>query len=131
MRHMSEPNQACCRVGICDDVEMFRSVLARMFETESDIEVVGQACNGAQAIELVTSTLVDVLLLDVAMPVMDGLEALPQIRDAAPDTRVIMLTAFGTTAIRERALSEGAYRFVEKGTSPVDLMKVVRDACPC
>ncbi len=126
---MSESSTTRCRVGICDDVASFRSVLALMFQVEPGIEVVGQAENGAEALELVRSTPVDVLLLDVAMPVMDGLEALPQIRDAAPDTKVVMLTGFGTAAIHERALSEGASRFIEKGISPVDLVKAVRETC--
>jgi len=57
----------------------------------------------------------DVLLLDIAMPVMDGLEALPQIRESAPDTQVVMLTGVVSESVRQRALDAGASLFLEKG----------------
>lgn len=98
-----------------------------MFELEPDIEVVGQAGDGQEAIDLVASTPVDVLLLDLAMPTMDGLEALPKLRAASPDTRVIMLTGFGTREIRERALAAGADRYLEKGIMPDEILAAIRD----
>lgn len=116
-----------CRVAICDDVDSFRAVLKIVFEFERDIEVVGEASNGQEAIDLVTGTEVDVLLLDLAMPVMDGLEALPAICRMSPDTKVVMLTGFGSDAVRRRAMDAGASRYVEKGAQPNELIEVVRD----
>lgn len=115
-----------CRIGICDDVEAFRRLLDMLFSFEADMDVVGLAQHGREAVDLVTQQRVDVLLLDVAMPVMDGLEALPLIRAASPDTKVVMLTGFGTDAIRRRAIEGGANRYLEKGLAPTDLVAVVR-----
>lgn len=127
---MSRPTGSPCRVGVCDDVDSFRALLVLLFDLEPDLEVVGQAINGVEAIELVTDTHVDVLFLDVAMPIMDGLEALPRIREVAPHTKVVMLTGFGTSAIREQALRDGACRFVEKGRSPAALVTLIREIWP-
>ena len=124
---MPAADQPACRLAICDDVEAFRRLLSIVFELESDIEVVGQAGDGQEAIDLVASTPVDVLLLDLAMPTMDGLEALPKLRAASPDTRVIMLTGFGTREIRERALAAGADRYLEKGIMPDEILAAIRD----
>ena len=124
---MPAADQPACRLAICDDVEAFRRLLSIVFELEPDIEVVGQAGDGQEAIDLVASTPVDVLLLDLAMPTMDGLEALPKLRAASPDTRVIMLTGFGTREIRERALAAGADRYLEKGIMPDEILAAIRD----
>jgi DNA-binding NarL/FixJ family response regulator len=124
---MSDAALPVCRLAICDDVEAFRRLLAIVFELEHDIEVVGQASDGQEAIDLVSSTPVDVLLLDLAMPTMDGLEALPKLREASPGTKVIMLTGFGTTEIRDRALAAGADRYLEKGITPDTILAAIRD----
>ena len=117
-----------CRIALCDDVESFRSILALLMNHEPDMEIVGQAENGKEAIELVSSQEVDLLLLDIAMPVMDGLEALPLIRRASPQTRVVILTGFGTPEIRKEALAGGAVRVIEKGLDPDQLIELVREA---
>jgi len=104
-------------------------MLSVVFELEPDIEMVGEASNGLEAIELVRGGGVDVLLLDVAMPVMDGLEALPQIRRAAPLTKIIMLTGFGTASVRAEALAGGACHYLEKGLTPRELLDAVRSNC--
>ena len=118
-----------CRIVICDDQPSFREVLGLMLGIEGDFEVVGEAGNGRDAIELVRELQPDVLLLDIAMPVMDGLEALPAIREASPDTRVVMLTGLASEAIRERALAAGATLFIEKGTDIATLARRVREVC--
>ncbi len=117
-----------CRVAICDDVADFRRVLELLLETEPNMEVVGQASNGREAIELVTTTEVDVLLLDVAMPIMDGLEALPHVVAASPATAVVMLSGFGSAAQRQ-AEEMGAASYIEKGTPPNAMVDAIRDAC--
>jgi DNA-binding NarL/FixJ family response regulator len=118
-----------CRIAICDDVRAYRELLTIAFSVEHDIEVVGEAATGEEAIELVRREQPDVLLLDVAMPKMDGLEALPQVVEAAPATRVIMLTGFARAELRERALAGGAFGYLEKGATPRELADAVRSAC--
>lgn len=118
-----------CRVAICDDVPDFRRVLSLLLGSEPGIELVGEAGNGREAIELVETTEVDVLLLDLAMPIMDGMVALPRIVEASPTTRVVMLTGFGSDAIRRQAFELGASSFVEKGSTPSEIIAAVTDAC--
>ena len=125
----ADPAPSTCRVALCDDVETFRTVLSIVLGGTAGIDVVGQAANGREAVDLVAGCDVDVLLLDLAMPVMDGLEALPLIRRAAPDTRVIMLTGFGDAGIRERAMAAGAHRYLEKGLPIEDLVEAVLSTC--
>ncbi|MCW2962392.1 MAG: LuxR family transcription regulator [Thermoleophilia bacterium] len=123
---VSDP-QPVARLGICDDVPAFRRLLSLVFQMENDIEVVGEAGNGLEAIDLVSSRVVDVLLIDMSMPIMDGLEALPKILDASPSTKVVMLTGFGTDAIRRRAMDAGAARYLEKGLLPDEILRAIRE----
>jgi DNA-binding NarL/FixJ family response regulator len=111
------------RVVVCDDQPAFRTIVSTVLGLEADVEVVGEAADGRQAIELVVRLMPDVLVLDIAMPVMDGLEALPHIRSASPGTKVVMLTGVANDGVRKRALDGGAALFLEKGT---DIDEVVR-----
>jgi DNA-binding NarL/FixJ family response regulator len=112
-----------CRIVVCDDQRAFRTIVSTVLGLEPDVEVVGEAADGRQAIELVVRLKPDVLVLDIAMPVMDGLEALPHIRSGSPGTKVVMLTGVASDSVRERALEGGAALFLEKGT---DIDEVVR-----
>lgn len=114
-------NSPTCRVAICDDVADFRNLLTLMLGRARDLEVIGEASNGMEAIELVRVQAPDVLLLDVAMPVMDGLAALPRLREVSPDTRVILLTGFGSERIRQEARQAGVALYLEKG-APADVV---------
>ncbi|MCW2928836.1 MAG: response regulator receiver protein [Thermoleophilia bacterium] len=116
------------RLGICDDKESFRRMLAMCLAVEPDIEVIGEAADGAEAIQLAERESPDVMLLDVAMPVMDGIEALPQLRLASPGTVVVMLSGFASRTIADEALAAGAWRFIEKGTSLPEILDAVRAA---
>ena len=125
-RYMQPPR---CSVVVCDDQATFRGLVAMVIATEPDLEVVGEAANGREAVELAARLQPDVLLLDIAMPVMDGLEALPLIRAAAPATRVIVLSGVTAASIREHALAAGAASVVEKGADIERLTQFVKDAC--
>ena len=96
---------------------------------EPGVEVVGEAQDGKQGIAVVTALQPDVLVLDLAMPEMDGIEALPHIREASPDTQVIVVTGFGSASVKQRALDAGAALFVEKGTDVRDLVGLVKGLC--
>lgn len=118
-----------CRVVICDDVSDFRLLMSTALQRSSGFVVAGEAGNGQEAIDLVRTERPDVVLLDISMPVMDGMEALPLIRVASPDSKIIMLTGFGGMELRERALNSGAVAYIEKGVRPSAIIEAVRAAC--
>jgi DNA-binding NarL/FixJ family response regulator len=99
-----------------------------ILEGEADIEIVGEAADGAAAVALVTSTLPDVLLLDVQMPGVDGLEALSQLTGAGVETRVLMLTTFDLDEYVYRAMRAGASGFLLKDMPGEDIAVAVRQA---
>jgi DNA-binding NarL/FixJ family response regulator len=114
------------RVLLCDDMQQVRLVLRTEMSLESDLEVVGEATNGLEAIELARKSQPDVVILDLTMPVMDGLEALPRIREAAPSARVIMLSAHGTSDMKAKAVAAGASRYIEKTATTREIVDAVR-----
>jgi DNA-binding NarL/FixJ family response regulator len=118
-----------CRVAICDDVAEFRELLTLMLTRAHDLQVVGEASNGIEAIELVRAQAPDVLLLDVAMPVMDGLAALPKVREVSPNTRVILLTGFASERVRQEATQAGVALCLEKGARPDLVVEAIRSVC--
>jgi YesN/AraC family two-component response regulator len=103
------------RVLICDDVDEIRGLLAEIVELREGLEVIGEARNGQQAIVEAKRLQPDVILLDISMPILTGLEALPDIKLAAPDARVIVLSGVAEKAIGGQARSRGADRYLEKG----------------
>lgn len=118
-----------CRIVLCDDQQAFRTVLSLALDLEEGLDVVGEAADGIGVVEVVATLEPDVLLLDVAMPNRDGIEALPEIKSVSPQTAVVMLTAFGSERIRQRALDAGAAAFVEKGVDIAALIATVREVC--
>jgi DNA-binding NarL/FixJ family response regulator len=118
-----------CTVAVCDDQDGFRRLVTIVLGLASEIEVVGEASDGRQAIALAERQQPDVLLLDIAMPEMDGLEALPRVREVSPATRVVMLTGVTAASVRERALAAGASAFIEKGTDVDQLAERIAEIC--
>lgn len=114
---------------ICDDQDAFRRLVAIVLSLEPRIEVVGEASNGRDVIVLAANLQPNVLLLDIAMPDMDGLEALPRVREASPATQVVMLTGLTTASVRERAIAGGASAFIEKGIDINELGDRIVDIC--
>lgn len=93
------------------------------------VEVVGESADGRGAIVLARELRPDVMLLDIAMPVMDGLEALPQIRESSPETHVVMLSGVSSESVRRRALEGGASLYIEKGVDIEELVGQIKDVC--
>jgi DNA-binding NarL/FixJ family response regulator len=116
------------RVVVADDQVLVRSGFTMLLSGEPDIDVVGEASNGAEAVALAASEHPDVMLMDVRMPVMDGLEATRRITsdESLALTRVVILTTFDLDEYVHEALRAGASGFLLKDTLPVDLVNAVR-----
>ena len=116
------------RVGIVDDQALIRGGLRAILDAEDDIEVVGEASDGAGAIRLASARLADVVLMDVQMPAVDGIEGTRRVISARPECRVIVLTMFDLDEYVFAALRAGASGFLLKTTPPDELAAAVR-AC--
>ncbi|WP_033218815.1 response regulator [Kitasatospora phosalacinea] len=116
------------RVLVADDEPLIRAGIRMILTSAEDIEVVGEAADGAQALRLAAELAADVLLLDIRMPVMDGLSALAELPRAAPGTRAIVLTTFGERENVLRAVTSGGAGFLLKDTAPGELIQAVRAA---
>ena len=114
------------RVLVVDDQALVRRGFAMVLEHQGDIEVVAEAGTGLEAVAAVREHAPDVVLMDIRMPEMDGLEATEHILAAAVDTRIIVLTTFDPDEYIYRALRAGASGFVLKDIPPEDLVAAVR-----
>ncbi len=106
------------RVLIADDQTLFRAGLARLLNEDPRVEVVGQAADGADAAKLAAKQKPDVVLMDLKMPKIDGIEATRQILEADPGVKVLILTTFETDSQVIQALKAGASGYVLKDSSP-------------
>ncbi len=116
------------RVMLADDHAIVRQGLERLFETVDDIEVIASATNGREAVALVAELHPDVVLMDLSMPEMDGVEATRHIVGAGGATRVVVLTSFGDESRILDALNAGAHGYLLKHVAPDDLLNAVRAA---
>jgi DNA-binding NarL/FixJ family response regulator len=114
------------RVVICDDVPALRSLVRRALEAESDLKVVGEAGDARDGVEIVARERPDVVLLDLSMPGMDGLEAIPEIRVRSPDSAIVVFSGFAAARMRQPALDLGADAYVEKGEPLERLPELLR-----
>jgi len=116
------------RILIADDHHLFRTGLVSMFASRPDVQVIGEAADGAEAVQKTLELNPDVVLLDVYMPVMSGLEALGHIRTNQPAVKVIMLTASVNDSDLLQALQAGAHGYLLKTSEPDDLFRSLRSA---
>jgi signal transduction histidine kinase/DNA-binding NarL/FixJ family response regulator len=114
------------RVVIIDDTQDLRDLL-RLALTRGGFDVVAEAGDGREGIEVVRETRPDVVLLDLAMPVMDGIEALPTIRRLCPAAKIVVLSGFGAQQMSARAVAAGADGYVQKGAPLNTILDYVRD----
>ena len=112
---------------VVDDDSQFRQMLCAWLLDEGVQEVM-EAPDGPEAVELARSHPLDVILIDLRMPKLNGIEAARQIKAASPDVQVIMLSAFGDTALRQAAEEAGVYSYVVKGGPPDVLWHTIRFA---
>jgi DNA-binding NarL/FixJ family response regulator len=116
------------RVVIADDQQLFAEALEAILATDGRIDVVGRAGDGRTAVELAVQQAPDVVLMDIAMPVMDGIDATRRIRAELPETRVIVLTGSAATQDVDRARTAGATGYVTKDQIAGDLVRAILDA---
>ena len=122
------------RVLVVDDQTVVREGLAAVLGFCPHIEVVGQAENGLQAIQLAQSTQPDVILLDLVMPKLDGLDAIPRIKEVAVDSRILILTSFADGPRVFQAIKQGALGFLLKDATRSQLFQAIEDVAdgqPC
>jgi PAS domain S-box-containing protein len=119
------PESAPITLVVVDDTPDVRLLLKLAFGQYDDFEVVGEAGDGRAGVELVTRLQPDAVLLDLAMPVMDGLEALPLMRAAAPHARIVVLSGFESSQMATTALGAGASAYIQKGAAPDEIVAQV------
>lgn len=109
-------------VVLVDDVEGMRSLLRTVFDRTGRYEVVGEAGDGEAGIETAREAAPDLVLLDLSMPRMDGLEALPEIKSAVPDVTVVVYSGFQRDGMEEKVLEHGAAAYLETGIGPSEIV---------
>ncbi len=114
------------RVVLVDDQALFRAGVRMLIASQPDMDVVGEAGDGQEALEVVARTAPDVVLMDIRMPVMDGLTATAEILARAAAPRIVMLTTFDLDEAAARAIQQGASGFLLKDAEPEFLLAAIR-----
>lgn len=122
--HLDTP---CVRVVVIDDTPQLRLLLRKGLERLGPFTVVGEAGDGMRGVAEVRRHQPDLVLLDLAMPLMDGLEALPLVCDAAPQSKVVVLSAFDSGLMSRAAMERGATAYLQKGVAMTDMVRTLSD----
>lgn len=112
-------------VLIADDHAIVRNGIAALLATEGDIDVIGEASNGKEAVRAASDLHPDVILMDLVMPEMDGIQAIQQIRTDDPDARILVMTSFATDEMVFPAIKSGALGYLLKDSSPEELVAAI------
>jgi two-component system, NarL family, invasion response regulator UvrY len=115
------------RLLVADDHPMLRAALVDLL-VQAGFEVAGEASDGADAVALAKQLEPDVVLMDLRMPVLGGLDATRLIKDACPDIQVVLLTAFESPALQQQAEEAGCFAYLVKGCPPGDLRLALHEA---
>jgi two-component system response regulator (stage 0 sporulation protein A) len=121
--------QPAHRIVIADDDVAFRELLATLVRLERDLELVGVAKDGFEAVELVRKELPDLLLLDLAMPGLDGLDVMERLAAAGIDVKVVIVSGYGDPLFESAARGLGAIDYLVKGMLPEDAVARIKSAC--
>ncbi len=114
------------RVFLADDHAVVRDGLRLMLETHDDMQVVGEAADGREAVEGVAEMQPDVVVMDISMPELNGVDATRELQELAPDVRVLILSMHGTSEHVRRALDAGAVGYVRKESAGGEIIDAVR-----
>src|SRR5207302_1506986 len=117
------------RVVIVDDAQPLRALLRSTLNRDGRFDVVGEAADGRDGVQVVLSSSPDVVLLDLAMPVMDGLEAIPRIVAGSPGTQIVVLSGFESRHVEEEVIELGAAAYLPKGSRPGELTDTLARLC--
>ena len=115
------------RILLVDDHPTFRLGMKALLSQEKDFMVIGEAGNAVEALTFIKEKLPDIVLLDISMPGLNGLQALPRILALHPDARVIILTAFDNDDYLNEAIMKGAYGYLMKSRSPGEIADAIRE----
>jgi DNA-binding NarL/FixJ family response regulator len=115
------------RIFLCDDVPELRALLRYGLEEDASLEVVGEAGTAQAGIDAVAELQPDIVLLDLSMPGMDGLEAIPRMREVAPEMTIVVFSGFAEDRMRQPALELGAADYLEKGVPLEKVRERVRE----
>jgi DNA-binding NarL/FixJ family response regulator len=122
---MTEP----LRVLLADDTPAILRFLRFALEEDGRFEIVGEVGDGAEAVRLAAAEHPNAVVLDLAMPVMDGLQAIPEIRRYSPETKIVVLSGFKAEDMEGQALTAGADSYLEKGSAFKELASVLSMLC--
>jgi DNA-binding NarL/FixJ family response regulator len=114
---------------VVDDAANLRDLLTLLLDTEDEFEVIGTASDGEQALVVAATLQPDIILLDLAMPVMDGMQALPRLRGMLPASIIVIFSGFDQVALVDEAMASGADAYLEKGASVTQLVDLLRELC--
>lgn len=116
----------CIRILVVDDHPVIRQGLVAMLSAQPDFEVVDEAANGYEVVEKAAALLPDIILLDLDMPEMGGLEALTRLPEVAPEARVLVFTAYNPTERNAKIVQAGAKGYLLKGAPPTEIYRAIR-----
>ena len=116
------------RLVLADDASDIRTLL-RLMLGKAGYDIVAEADDGAEAVAAAVELQPDVVIIDLAMPVMDGLEAIPLIKEASPKSKIVVLSGFDSDRAAETALDLGAERYLQKGVALGDISQLLWDLC--
>lgn len=116
-------------IVIVDDQQIVREGLKMILSLHEDVQVIGEAVNGAEALEMLTYTSPDVILMDIKMPIMDGIEATKLVKSKYPDIKVIILTTFNDNEYIFSGLKNGADGYILKDSGSQEIMNSIKTAC--
>jgi DNA-binding NarL/FixJ family response regulator len=117
------------RVVVADDEASVRALLGITLGLEDDFAVVGEAENGEEAVDLIDLRHPDAVILDLMMPVLGGMDAIPRIRDCSPTTKIVVFSSLSATHMAEEAMGRGADAYVEKTKFVTELSEVLHRIC--
>jgi NarL family two-component system response regulator LiaR len=125
--HRQELTMKKIRILIVEDQNVVREGLVAILSFQSDIEVVGEAVDGIQAVEVARKTKPDVILLDMVMPRQDGLITIPKLKLAVPESKILVLSSFAESDRVYQAIKAGALGYMLKDTTRIQLLQAIRD----
>lgn len=115
------------KIMLVDDHELVRTGVRRLLEDNIDLEIVGEACNGEEAISTVKDLNPDIILMDLNMPGIGGLETTRKIKHFSPDVKIIIVTMVDDTMFPQRLLKAGASGYLTKGANSDEIMRAIKD----